>query len=395
MTELPLKGVVVVALEQAVAGPFATRQLADLGARVIKVERPGDGDFARGYDVTVHGLSSAFFWANRSKESLTLDLKHPEARDVMDRLVARADVLVQNLAPGAAERLGLAAERVRAVNPRLIVCNISGYGPDGRRGGRKAYDLLIQAEAGIISITGSAEEPAKVGTSIADIAGAMYAYSGILGALYARERTGEGAVIDVSLFDALVEWMSYPLYYAEYGGKAPARMGTSHATIAPYGAFRTQDGSEVLLAVQSEREWRSFCAVVLGDETFAEDDRFASMSARVANREALEELVGGRLGSLSAAEARALLDKANIASADVTPVTELAHHPELVERHRWREVETPVGGVAALLPPAVPRGIPPRMDPVPELGAQTDAVLAWLGYDDDAAARMRAEGLTG
>ena len=393
MTPLPLEGVVVVALEQAVAGPFATRQLADLGARVIKIERPKVGDFARDYDETVQGISSAFFWANRSKESLTLDLKHPDAAEVLERLLSRADVFVQNLAPGAADRLGLGTDRLRSVHPQLVICNISGYGPDGPYRDKKAYDLLIQGEAGIISLTGSPDEPAKVGTSIADIAGGMYAYSGVLSALFQRERNGGGSAIDVSLFDSLVEWLSYPLYYTEYGGTSPARMGTSHPTIAPYGAFRTKDGHEVLLAVQSEREWRSFCSHVLEDESAIEDPRFKTMSARVANRSELQKLVGDCIAAMETEEAVAVLQAAEIASAHVTPVTELAAHPQLRERGRWRNVPTPVGDVAALLPPAVPRGVEPRMDAVPALGAHTDSVLRWLGYSSDETDQMRSNGL--
>ena len=394
MSSLPLHGVVVVALEQAVAGPFATRQLADLGARVIKIERAEGGDFARAYDETVHGMSSAFFWANRSKESLTLDLKHPDAGGVLERLLARADVFVQNLAPGAAERLGLGTDRLRAAHPRLVICNISGYGSDGPYRDKKAYDLLIQGEAGIISLTGSPDEPAKVGTSIADIAGGMYAYASVLGALFDRERTGEGSAIDVSLFDSLVEWMSYPLYYTQYGGTPPARMGTSHPTIAPYGAFRTKDGHEVLLAVQSEREWRNLCSLVLRDESAADDERFSTMSARVANRSALQKLVGECIGSMETEEAVAMLERAGIASAHVTPVTELANHPQLRERGRWQDVDSPVGPVPALLPPAVPRGVEARMDAVPALGAHTDSVLDWLGYTSEEAGQMRLNGLS-
>lgn len=393
MSTRPLEGIVVVALEQAVAGPFATRQLADLGARVIKIERPEGGDFARAYDETVHGISSAFFWANRSKESLTLDLKHPHAAEVLDRLLARADVLVQNLAPGAADRLGLGTDGLRVAHPHLVICNISGYGPDGPYRDKKAYDLLIQGEAGIISLTGSPDEPAKVGTSIADIAGGMYAYSAVLGALFARARTGEGAAIDVSLFDSLVEWMSYPLYYTAYGGTPPVRMGTSHPTIAPYGSFRTSDGHEVLLAVQSEREWRKFCSHVLEEESVAEDPRFRTMSARVANRSELQTLIGDRIVAMGTEEAVAVLEAAGIASAHVTPVTELADHPQLRERGRWRDVATPVGDVAALLPPALPRGVEPRMDAVPALGAHTDSVLRWLGYSSDETDQLRSNGL--
>lgn len=391
----PLEGVVVLAFEQAVAAPFATRQLADLGARVIKVERPGRGDFARGYDEAVDGLSSAFFWANRSKESVALDLKHPKAGDIVSRLVARADVLVQNLAPGAAERLGLGAETLRADHPRLIVCNISGYGPDGPYRDRKAYDLLVQAEAGIISLTGTHDQPSKVGISIADIAGGMYAYSGVLSALLDRERTGRGAVIDVSLFDALVEWMGYPLYYTRYGGTPPARMGTDHATIAPYGAFTTRDGEEVLLAVQSEREWRRLCGELLGDEAVADDERFASMSARVAHRDQLQALVGAAFGGYDLDDAVAMLERAGIAYSHVTDVSQLADHPQLVERGRWRPVETPVGPVPAVLPPAVPAGVDVRMDAVPEVGAHNARILDWLGYSAADITHLRAEGLCG
>lgn len=394
MSRLPLEGVVVVALEQAVAGPFATRQLADLGARVIKIERPRVGDFARDYDEAVNGMSSAFFWLNRSKESITLDVKHPDAADVLDRLLSRADVFLQNLAPGAAERLGLGTDRLRCRYPRLVVCNVSGYGQDGPYRDKKAYDLLIQGEAGIISLTGSATEPAKVGTSIADVAGGMYAYSSVLAALFARERTGEGAAIDVSLFDSLVEWMAYPMYYTQYGGSAPARMGTSHPTIAPYGAFRTSDGHDVLLAVQSEREWRKFCSHILQDDTAAEDERFATMSARVANRQDLQTLVGDRIGALELSEVVTMLDGAQIANARVTPATELARHPQLQDRQRWREVDSPVGPVAALIPPGLPRGVEPRMDPVPALGAHTEGVLGWLGYTCEETEPMTANGLT-
>jgi len=395
MSPRPLDGVVVVALEQAVAGPFATRQLADLGARVIKVERREVGDFARSYDETVRGgLSSAFFWANRSKDSLTLDVKHPDADEPLQRLLSRADVLVQNLAPGATERLGLGADRLRAAYPRLVICNISGYGPDGPYRNKKAYDLLIQAEAGMLSVTGSPDESAKVGTSIADIAGGMYAYSSILAALFARERTGQGTVVDVSLFDSLVEWMSYPLYYTRYGGQAPARMGTSHPTIAPYGAFATRDGHDVLVAVQSEREWRRFCHHVLGDESLADDARFCRMSARVANRGDLQTVIGERLAAVPLSEAVEMLEAADIAFAHITPVSELADHPQLRERGRWRDVETPVGPVPALLPPAAFTGVEPRMDAVPLLGAHSDSVLEWLGYSPDEAEQMRSSGLT-
>lgn len=393
MTSRPLDGIVVVALEQAVAAPLATRHLADLGARVIKIERTGGGDFARGYDETVRGLSSAFVWLNRSKESVTLDVKHPEAGEILRRLVAHADVFVQNLAPGAADRLGMDAGTLRAGDERLVVCNISGYGPDGPYRDKKAYDLLVQGESGIISMTGTHEVPAKVGISVADVAAGMYAYSAVLGALFRRERTGVGAVIDVSLFEALAEWMSHNLYYVDYGGHQPQRMGTSHPMIAPYGAFRTGDGQEILLAVQSEREWQAFCATVLGDARVASDPRFATMSDRVANRQALEDLVGARLGALDTGDATALLDRAQIAWGRVNSVHDLARHPQLAARVRWREIDSPAGRLWALLPPAVPDDVPPRLDPVPALGEHTDEVLRWLGYAADEVRHLRSGGV--
>ena len=389
----PLDGIVVVSLEHAVAAPFATRQLADLGARVIKVERPGVGDFARGYDETVRGTSSVFFWLNRSKESLTLDVKHPRAAELLERLLARADVFVQNLAPGAATRLGLGSEELLARHPRLVVCNISGFGDTGPYRDRKAYDLLIQGEAGVISVTGTEDVPSKVGISVADIAGGMYGFSGILAALLQRARTGRGDVLDISLFDALAEWMGHPLYYTEYGGNQPARMGAAHPIIAPYGSFATRGGDEILIAVQNEREWHAFCTIVLGDPTAAEDPRWSTMSARVTNRTALDETIRGRLTQLDAVEALRLLDRANIASARVNQLRDVARHPQLVERGRWQDVATPFGDVPGLLPPGLPRGVPPRMDPVPALGQHTEQVVEWLGFSAEEREAMRAEGL--
>lgn len=380
MTELPLDGLVVVTLEQAVAAPLATRHLADMGARVIKIERPDGGDFARAYDATVQGLSSAFVWLNRSKESMALDLKNPRALEVLDRMLERADVFVQNLAPGAADRLGLGAQRLRSGYPRLIVCGVSGYGADGPYRDKKAYDLLVQAESGLISATGTVDEPAKVGISIADVAAGMYAYSGILAALVGRGRTGEGAVLDISLLEALSEWMNHLLYYTEYGGTQPRRMGVSHPMIAPYGPFDTSDGVTVLLAVQNEREWLAFCDRVLCEPRLAHDERFDSMSHRVANRTALDDLIAAWFAKHGAAEILDLLDDARIASARINDVHGLAQHPQLSERNRWREVGSPVGQLRALLPPAVPLGAEPRMDPVPALGEHTAEVLRWLGY---------------
>jgi itaconate CoA-transferase len=393
MTGAPLEGVVVVALEQAVAGPLATRHLADMGARVIKIERVDGGDFARSYDETVRGLSSAFVWLNRSKESLTLDLKHSGAAEVLLRLVSRADVFVQNLAPGAADRLGLSAARLHTANPRLVVCNISGYGLSGPYRDKKAYDLLIQGEAGLISATGTEEHPAKVGISIADIAAGMYAYSGILSGLYRRERTGDGSLLDVSMFDSLTEWMGHLLYYTSYGGSQPRRAGTSHSMIYPYGPFDTKDGRTILLAVQNDREWLSFCTAVLGNASLATDPRFSSTSRRVANRSVLESLISARLLESSADDVLAVLDAASIASAQVNSVADLAVHPQLDARERWRTVDSPAGKLRALVPPAVLEGTGPRLDPVPALGEHNDGVLQWLGYTPADLERMRSQKL--
>jgi len=389
----PLEGVTVLSLEQAVAAPFATRQLADLGARVVKVERPGVGDFARSYDTTVHGESSHFVWLNRSKESLTLDVKQPEANAVLRRLLDRADVFVQNLAPGAAGRLGLSAAALRADHPRLVVCEISGYGGTGPYRDRKAYDLLVQAEAGMLSITGTPEAPAKVGISVADIAAGMYAYSGILTALLMRHRTGEGTVVEVSMLEALGEWMAYPFYYGVYGGTPPPRSGARHAVIAPYGPFAGGDGDVVYLGIQNEREWRTFCAGVLQRPELADDPRFDANTRRVEHREALDreiEVVFGRLGT---PEILARLEAARIASGRLRSVRQFADHEQLAARDRWREVGTPTGPIRATLPPATIAGVEPVMAPVPALGADTDAILEELGFDAGTVARWRAAGM--
>jgi itaconate CoA-transferase len=389
---LPLEGITVVSLEQAVAAPFATRQLADLGARVVKVERPGVGDFARGYDETVKGLSSHFVWLNRSKESLALDLKRPEAREVMQKLLEKADVFIQNLAPGAAERLGLGAEKLREKYPRLIVCNLSGYGSSGPYQNKKAYDLLVQCEAGLISITGTPETPCKVGVSIADIAGGMYAYTGILTALYTREKTGEGASFEVSLFEALGEWMGFPAYFTHYGGSQPPRTGASHSAIAPYGPFTAGDGKLVYLGLQNEREWVRFCEAVLEQAGLASDPRFDTNSKRVANGEELGREIEGVFERLSAEEVISRLEEAKIANARMRSVREFLDHPQLEARDRWHEVDSPVGPLWALLPPVTMEGVESAMGPIPEVGQHTEAILEELGIGSKIIAALQLNG---
>jgi itaconate CoA-transferase len=388
---LPLQGVTVVSIEQAVAAPFATRQLADLGARVIKIERPDGGDFARGYDATVGGLSSYFVWLNRSKESLTIDLKQPAARDVLARLLARADVFVQNLAPGAANRLGAAAADLRARHPRLITCAISGYGSDGPYVHKKAYDMLIQAEAGLLSITGTPEVPSRVGISVADIAAGMYAYSGILTALLARATTGAGATLEVSLFDALAEWMGAPAYYTGYGGSEPPRSGGSHPTIAPYELFVSADAVEIYLAIQNGREWSRFCEDVLARPGVADDARFATNSARVRHRADLHALIAGVFAELPAGDILDRLERADIACARRNSVEGLINHPQLMDRHCWHTVDSPVGPVRALRPPLRMEGLDPVMGPVPSLGQHSQSILEELGFDAGTIAAWRKE----
>ena len=389
----PLDGVTVVTLEQAVAAPFATRQLADLGARVIKVERPQVGDFARAYDSTVKGLSSHFVWLNRSKESLTLDLKRPEASDVVSRLLERADVFVQNLAPGAAGRLRLDAGTLRAGRPELIVCDVSGYGATGPYRDKKAYDLLVQAEAGLVSITGTETESVKSSISVADIAAGMYAYSGVLTALFRRERTGSGATIEVSMLEALTEWMGFPLYYTMYGGAPPARSGARHAAIAPYGPFAGADGETVFLGLQNEREWVRFCEQVLQRPELAVDARFESNAKRVEQRLALEAEINSVFGKLNVEEIIARLELAKIANARMNTVAQLADHPQLAARQRWREVSTSVGSLRATLPPATIDGVEARFDAIPDIGANTDSIMEELGYSEDAVSAWREDGL--
>lgn len=376
---LPLDGLTVVSLEHAVAAPLCTRHLADLGAAVIKIERPGSGDFARGYDAAVHGQSSNFVWLNRGKRSVTLDVKHPGARDILERLVAGADVLVQNLAPGAAARLGLAHEALCGRYPRLIVCDLSGYGESGPYASKKAYDLLIQAEAGLIAVTGTPEQPARVGLSIADIATGLYAQQGILAALLRRGRTGRGGRVAVAMLDALAEWMHYPMYREVLGGIPAARLATTNPLVAPYGAHRARDG-EVILGVQNDREWAVFTREVLGRPELAADPRFVDNAARVRNRPQVTSLIEAAFASLTAAEAASLLDRAGIANGRLNDPTDVWNHPQLAARDRWREVSTPAGPVPALLPPVRFDDAEQAMGPVPGLGQHTDAVLAGLGY---------------
>ncbi|WP_320779425.1 CaiB/BaiF CoA-transferase family protein [Streptomyces sp. CRN 30] len=388
----PLLGVTVVSLEQAIAGPYASRQLADLGARVIKVERPGAGDFARSYDSRVRGLSSHFVWANRNKESLTLDIKDPRGRDVLLRLIAGADVFLQNLAPGAAARAGLGAEELRARHPRLIVCDISGYGAPGPYEGRKAYDLLVQSEAGLLSVTGTPEAVAKAGIAVSDIAAGMYAYSSVLGALLERGRTGAGTHLDVSMLEATVEWMGFPLYYAHDGAGPPPRAGAAHATIFPYGPFAAGDGKVVLMAVQNEREWRAFCATFLGRPELAWHPRFATNADRDAHREELGGLIAARFAELTGDAAVELLSAVPVAGARVNTLAEVWEHPQLAARGRWHEVATPAGPVRAPAPPG-PTGGAPRMDPVPALGEHTRAILGELGLSGDEVETLIADGV--
>ncbi len=389
----PLDGITVVTLEHAIAAPFATRQLADLGARVIKIERPGVGDFARAYDDRVRGMASHFVWCNRSKESLTLDLKRPEAGEILARLLGKADVLVQNLAPGAAARLGLSEDALRPGNARLIVCDISGYGGDGPYRDRKAYDLLIQSEVGFLSVTGTPEQPSKAGISIADIAAGMYAYSGVLTALLARERTGRGGRVEVSMLEALGEWMSFPLYYTFEGQSPPPREGAAHATIFPYGPFPAGDGKTVMLGLQNEREWKVFCEAVLEHPEVASDPRFASNVRRVENREALTTCIIKAFAALSAAEVMARLDRAGIANARVNEMHEVWSHPQLAARGRWRMVGSSAGALPALLPPAGSDAFEPRMDAVPALGEHTETILGELGYSGGDVERLRVNGV--
>ncbi|SUD69816.1 CaiB/BaiF family protein [Pseudomonas putida] len=391
----PLDGITVISLEHAIAAPFCTRQLADLGARVIKVERPGSGDFARGYDQRVNGLASHFVWTNRSKESLALDLKQEIAGDILDQLLEHADVLVQNLAPGAAARLGLSFEALHARFPQLIVCDISGYGAGGPYEHKKAYDLLIQSEGGFLSVTGGPGEDgmAKAGNSIADIAAGMYAYTGILSAVLLREKTGIGSQVQVSMLEALVEWMNYPLYYAYEGAAPPPRAGAAHATIYPYGPFPVGDGSTVMLGLQNEREWQLFCEQVLQQPELAGDERFSANFKRVTNRDALRGLIVEAFAALDFDTVIGRLDGASIANAKVNDMQGVWAHPQLQARDRWRRIDTAAGSVPSLLPPATSNAYAPRMDPVPALGQHSESILAELGLPHERIQQLRSSGV--
>jgi len=391
ITMRPLDGITVVTLEHAIAAPFCTRQLADLGARVIKIERPESGDFARAYDARVKGMASHFVWTNRSKESLTLDVKHAESKKILDKLLEHADVLVQNLAPGAAARLGLSYEALHEKHPRLIVCDISGYGADGPYRDKKAYDLLIQSESGFLSVTGTAEEPSKAGASIADIAAGMYAYTNILAALIQRGKTGTGCRIDISMLESMLEWMNFPLYYAFDGASAPARAGASHATIYPYGPFPAGDGKTVMLGLQNEREWVIFCEQVLLMPELATDPLFLSTAARSAARKELYAIIVEAFSTMTAEEVITRLEKAQIANARLNEMRDIWEHAQLKARARWAEVASPVGTLPALLPPGVPNTWTARMDAIPELGQHTQSILSELGYDAERISQLKSE----
>ena len=393
MSIRPLDGITVLSFEHAIAAPFCTRQLADLGARVIKVERPGVGDFARGYDERVRGMASHFVWTNRSKESLTLDVRGEGAQDVLEAILPEVDILVQNLAPGAAKRLGLSFEQLHEKFPRLIVCDISGYGEGGPYEKKKAYDLLIQSESGFVSVTGTKDDMAKAGCSIADIAAGMYAYTNILSALILRDRTGEGSHIDVSMLESMVEWMNFPMYYAFEGQTPPIRAGAAHAAIYPYGPFPVAGGQTVMLGLQNEREWKVFCEVVLKQAALTEDERFMNNTLRTTNRDALRDLIVQSFAKQSKDEVIALLEEAGIANASVNDMQGVWDHPQLKARERWENINSPVGELPALLPPGRNNRYEYRMDAVPCLGQHTDAILHELKLSDAQIEKLKSNGV--
>ena len=388
----PLAGVRVLALEQAVAGPLCTRHLADLGADVIKIERPGGGDFARRYDTKVKGLSSYFFWLNRGKRSLTLDMKRPKANEILERLVASSDVLLQNLGPGAIDRLGFSPQRLRHDYPALVITSISGYGTGGPYETRKAFDLLLQGETGVIATTGNGDDLAKLGISVGDIGAAVYGTIGTLAALYERRATGQGRVVETSLFDALSEWMGYPAYYTLYGGEPPARAGVRHATVVPYGSYRCADGA-VLLAVQTEGQWKTFCETVCLHPEWETDERFTSPARRLTNREALEEMIEESLSTVPRDEVVRRLEVADIPFGSVNEVVEFVEHPQLAARDRWQTVASPAGPLKAIIPPFDLEGMVPRMGAIPDVGDHTDEILLDLGYDDEEIERLHNQGV--
>ena len=388
----PLDGITVVALEHVIAAPFATRQLADLGARVIKIERPGSGDFARNYDQRAKGMSSHFTWVNRSKESLTLDLKHKSALEILRKLLETADVFVQNLAPGAAARMGLTPQTLQASNPQLIYCNLSGYGENGPYRDKKAYDLLIQSEAGLLSITGTPETPSKVGISIADIAAGMYTYTNILAALLQRQKTGKGSVIDISMLEALGEWMGYPMYYSMDGAAPPPRTGASHATIFPYGPYLAGDGKTIMLGLQNEREWALFCEKVLLQPELATDVRFDKNFKRNENRVELNAIILKIFSAMTSEQVLAKLEEAQIANASLNDMHQFWDHPQLRARERWHSVESPNGLIPALLPPGINTAYEYRMDKIPGVGEHTEAILKELGYSQEQISQFKEKG---
>ena len=382
MTKLPLEGKLVLSIEQAIAAPFCTRQLADLGARVIKIERPGVGDLARGYDKRVDGIASYFVWMNRGKESLTLDMKSPESKAVLEALLPKVDIFVQNLAHGASERLGLGYENLKKYNEKIIVCDISGYGSGGPYSDKKAYDLLIQSESGLVSITGTPEDMVKVPISIADIASSMYAYSGILSALLYLEQTGKGSRVEISMLEALSEWMGYPIYYTYKGANPPERKGAFHASITPYGPYKVGDGSTVMFGLQAEHEWASFCKIVLENESLASHEDFKNNTMRTQNASKVREIIESAFRNLNREQVIERLEKAKIANGAVNTMQDVWNHAQLKSRNRWREIGTEVGRVPALLPPASNSNFEQRMGDVPSLGQHSEALLREFGLGD-------------